>query len=140
MVFGKKKQVYKKVSPTTQSPQSLSPEEESSQAVENLDQSEQPTEDVDSDDSRSEERPSMPDMPHAQTPEEILVRKQEELKKLKEEVVGMEKSIEEKEQNQEKVHVKFRAVPAEDMFNSISDRLENLEIAMKEIVNYLRDK
>lgn len=140
MVFGKKKQAYKRIQPQERAPESLSPDEDSSQAVEDSNQPEQPTEDSDSDDAGSRELPDLPERPSPQTPEEALAEKQEELKKIKEEVVGIEKSIEEKEQNQEKVYVKLRAVPTEDMFNSISDRLENLELAMKEIVNYFRSK
>lgn len=44
------------------------------------------------------------------------------------------------EQSQPKVFIKKVVVPVEDMFNELSDRLENLELTLHQTISYLKSR
>jgi len=49
------------------------------------------------------------------------------------------KAIQKKKASQKaQMFVKLRAAPVEDMFNSLSDRMDSLELAVKQVVEYLK--
>ena len=116
---------------------------------------EEPTEEELEEDTEEEEfdegeDPEIPELPDVQpkAPKRELTD-EEELEALKQKIADKERAIEEdkaraieedKAREESKILMKPVAVPVETMFNSLSDRLDNLEVAMQQITTYLRSK
>ena len=65
--------------------------------------------------------------------------KEDKIAFLKKQIDEAEKEIENmKKEEDQKVFIRYRTISKEEMFNVLSDRLDNLELAIGQVVQYLK--
>jgi len=87
-----------------------------------------------------EEQPKVEEPPQQTlTEKEVLEKRLEELKQEEKNLQEQQQAVE-NQNTEQRVVLKPIVVSTEEMFNHLSDRIGNLEVGLKEIVDYLRSK
>ena len=106
----------------------------------------EPTEEMVSqiDEPIEEEPEEEPEVEQVEEEEEVVEEDEEETdeeKELKQKLKDIEKKKQEaKAKQQPKILIRERAVPVEQMFNNLSDRIEGIELYIAQLDSFLRNK